>query len=151
MRFRCRFFSNCSNSSLGFITHSPDRCSTGSSRARPSAESCVRHGPGRRVRSVRLRQLRPAAVPWDTRAPCAAVGAGQGRQACGCVVSERIDSPFLLPSGGRCLIENATKVKATSEGENEETDQADYAPRSDGCNQPALSSGGSKREEVDPG
>src|ERR1017187_3486276 len=66
-------------------------------------------------------------------------------------LSGRIDSPFLLPSGGRCLIENATQGDGTSEGENEETDQADYAPRSDGRNQPALSSGGSKREEVDSG
>src|ERR1035438_594202 len=38
-----------------------------------------------------------------------------------------------------------------SEGENEETDQADHTPRTDGGNQPALSSGGSERQEVDPG
>jgi hypothetical protein len=49
-------------------------------------------------------------------------------------VEGRIDSPFLLPSEGRCLIENATQGVGTSEGENEETDQADFAPRSDGCN-----------------
>jgi hypothetical protein len=49
-------------------------------------------------------------------------------------LSDRIDSPFLLPSEGRCLIENATQGVGTSEGENEETDQADFAPRSDGCN-----------------
>src|ERR1035441_1860740 len=58
---------------------------------------------------------------------------------------------FCYRAGGRCLIENATQGVGTSEGENEETDQADYAPRSDGRNQPALSSGGSKREEVDSG
>jgi hypothetical protein len=52
---------------------------------------------------------------------------------------------------GRCLIENATQGKGTSGGENEETDQTDYTPRTYGGNQPALSSGGSKREEVDPG
>src|ERR1022692_4495043 len=31
-------------------------------------------------------------------------------------IPERIDSPFLLPSEGRCLIENATQGEGTSEG-----------------------------------
>src|ERR1039457_5930621 len=56
---------------------------------------------------------------------------------------------FCYRARGRCLIENATQGEGTSEGENEETDQDDYAPRTYGGNQPALSSGGSKREEVD--
>jgi hypothetical protein len=52
---------------------------------------------------------------------------------------------------GRCLIENATQGAGTSEGENEETDPTDYTPGTDGGHQPALSSGGSKRQEVDIG
>ncbi len=50
---------------------------------------------------------------------------------------------YCYRAGGRCLIENATEGNGTSEGENEETDQADYASGSDVCNQPALSGGGS--------
>jgi hypothetical protein len=51
---------------------------------------------------------------------------------------------------GRCLIENATQGEGASQGENEETDQVDRTPRTDGGNQPALSSSGSKLQEVDP-
>ena len=40
----------------------------------------------------------------------------------------------------RCLIENATQGASPLEGENEEADQADYAPGTDGGNLPALSS-----------
>src|SRR5450432_4740371 len=46
---------------------------------------------------------------------------------------------FCYRARGCCLIENATQGEGTWEGENEETDQADYAPGPDGRNQPALS------------
>jgi len=45
---------------------------------------------------------------------------------------------------GRSLVETGTQGEGTSEGKNEDTDQTDYTPRTDGGNQPALPSGGSK-------
>src|ERR1019366_3511269 len=58
---------------------------------------------------------------------------------------------FCYRAGVVASLKMLPKVKVPRRSENEETDQADYASRSDGCNQPTLSSGGSQRKKVDSG
>jgi hypothetical protein len=66
-------------------------------------------------------------------------------------VSSALTRHFCYRAGVVASLKMLPKVKVPRRSENEETDQADYASRSDGCNQPTLSSGGSQRKKVDSG